>query len=230
MDIKAIYEKKYSHFAALPYYQQEFSFYGRQFEDLLNLIADQQCKSKSLVDLGCGFGMKTHIMKQYFGKTVGIDFVENIIAVNNLLSDDPNLTFKVSDLNNSQKSDEKFDYIIANGLSLFNEKSTDLCSVRLQQLIDQYGKETSTFIIWSFTNHSRTAPSGWYNHSREELNTWIGQLEQEQKVKTQIFYPYKKLRLRDKTVKEVLLSLYRYFRKRQYYFIIIQYGIQQSQG
>ena len=107
MDIKAIYEKKYSHFAALPYYQQEFSFYGRQFEDLLKLIADQQCKSKSLVDLGCGFGMKTHIMKQYFGKTVGIDFVENIVAVNNLLSDDPNLTFKVSDLNNSQKSDEK---------------------------------------------------------------------------------------------------------------------------
>ena len=171
MDIKAIYEKKYSHFAALPYYQQEFSFYGRQFEDLLKLIADQQCKSKSLVDLGCGFGMKTHIMKQYFGKTVGIDFVENIVAVNNLLSDDPNLTFKVSDLNNSQKSDEKFDYIIANGLSLFNEKNTDLCSIRLQQLIDHYGKETSTFIIWSFTNHSRTAPSGWYNHSREELNT-----------------------------------------------------------
>lgn len=230
MDIKAIYEKKYSHFAALPYYQQEFSFYGRQFEDLLKLIADQQCKSKSLVDLGCGFGMKTHIMKQYFGKTVGIDFVENIVAVNNLLSDDPNLTFKVSDLNNSQKSDEKFDYIIANGLSLFNEKNTDLCSIRLQQLIDHYGKETSTFIIWSFTNHSRTAPSGWYNHSREELNTWMGQLEQEQKVKAQIFYPYKKLRLRDKTVKEVLLSLYRYFRKRQYYFIIIQYGIQQSQG
>ena len=230
MDIKAIYEKKYSHFAALPYYQQEFSFYGRQFEDLLKLIADQQCKSKSLVDLGCGFGMKTHIMKQYFGKTVGIDFVENIVAVNNLLSDDPNLTFKVSDLNNSQKSDEKFDYIIANGLSLFNEKNTDLCSIRLQQLIDQYGKETSTFIIWSFTNHSRTAPSGWYNHSREELDTWMGQLEQEQKVKAQIFYPYKKLRLRDKTVKEVLLSLYRYFRKRQYYFIIIQYGIQQSQG
>ena len=207
MDIKAIYEKKYSHFAALPYYQQEFSFYGRQFEDLLKLIADQQCKSKSLVDLGCGFGMKTHIMKQYFGKTVGIDFVENIVAVNNLLSDDPNLTFKVSDLNNSQKSDEKFDYIIANGLSLFNEKNTDLCSIRLQQLIDHYGKETSTFIIWSFTNHSRTAPSGWYNHSREELNTWMGQLEQEQKVKAHIFYPYKKLRLRDKTVKEVLLSL-----------------------
>ncbi|MBK7010603.1 MAG: class I SAM-dependent methyltransferase [Saprospiraceae bacterium] len=205
-------------------------FYGRQFEDLLKIIADQQCKSKSLVDLGCGFGMKTHIMKQYFGRTVGIDFVENIIAVNNLLSDDPKLTFKVSDLNNSKESEEKFDYIIANGLSLFNEKNTDLCSNRLEQLVDQYGTETSTFIIWSFTNHSSTAPSGWYNHSKEELNTWLGQIEQKHNVKTQVFYPYKKLRLKNKSVKEMLLSLYRYFRKRQYYFIIIQYGIQQSKG
>ena len=230
MDIKAVYEKKYSHFAALPYYQQEFDFYGRQFEDLLKIIADQQCKSKSLVDLGCGFGMKTHIMKQYFGRTVGIDFVENIIVVNNLLSDDPKLTFKVSDLNNSKESEEKYDYIIAYGLSLFNEKNIDLCSNRLEQLVDQYGTETSTFIIWSFTNHSSTAPSGWYNHSKKELNTWLGQIEQKHNVKTQVFYPYKKLRLKNKSVKEMLLSFYRYFRKRQYYFIIIQYGIQQSKG
>jgi SAM-dependent methyltransferase len=230
MDIKAIYEKKYSHFAALPYYQQEFSFYGRQFEVLLKIIADQHCQSKSLVDLGCGFGMKTHIMKQYFDKAVGIDFVENIIAVNNLLSDDPKLTFKVSDLNNAQEIEEKFDYIIANGLSLFNEKNTDLCSSRLEQLIDQYGTETSTFIIWSFTDHSRTAPSGWYNHSKEELNTWMVHLEHKYNVKTHVFYPYKNLNLKDKPVKEMLLSLYRYFRKRQYYFIIIQYGIQQSKG
>lgn len=228
MDIKAVYENKYSHFAALPYYHQELSFYGNQFAEMLRITADKETSRKSLVDLGCGFGMKTHIMKQYFQRTVGVDFVENIIAVNNLLSDDPNLIFQIADLNHQQENQEKFDYIVANGLSLFNEKDPKICADHFLKLIKQYGKEKSTFIIWSFTDHSSTSPSGWYNHSRKELDDFTIQIQQGNSLRSQLFYPYKNLSLRGKSMKEVLLSLYRYFRKRQYYFIIIQNGIQQS--
>lgn len=141
MDIQAIYEDKYSSFAYLPYYQEEKQFYGYQFELFLAHLDDKNISKKSLIDLGCGFGMKSHIMKSYFDRVVGVDFAHNIIEVNTLLSSDRGLTFATVDLNKAESSDEKFDYIVANGLSLFNDADVKKCSDQLLRLIHLYGKK-----------------------------------------------------------------------------------------
>lgn len=225
MDIQAIYEEKYSSFASLPYYKMEEDFYGKQFESFINSIGVDDITSKNLIDLGCGFGMKSHIMKNYFAQVKGVDFASNIVEVNNLLTNDPQLTFEVVDLGNTNLSTEKFDFIIANGLSLFNSADSSLCTTHLQRLIKEFGKSKGVFVIWSFTDFSSTAPSGWYNHSMKELNQWILTLSADFGFDCQIYFPYKKIDFHAKSVSKTLLSIYRFFRKRQYYFISIKYEL-----
>lgn len=225
MDVQAIYEEKYSNFASLPYYSSEAEFYGQQFESFLNFTGEKDLNQKTLIDLGCGFGMKSHIMKKYFSRVKGVDFASNIIAVNNLLSNDPLLTFEVIDLSIPTISTEKFDFIVANGLSLFNSADLMACKSDLHRLIKSFGKSHGVFVIWSFTDFSSTAPSGWYNHSMKELNQWMLKLSADFGFTCQIHFPYKRFDFRSKSITKLLLSIYRYFRKRQYYFISIKYEL-----
>lgn len=223
MDIQAIYEDKYSSFASLPYYNAEKRFYGLQFKLFLEHLDDKNVAKKSLIDLGCGFGMKSHIMKSYFDRVLGVDFAHNIIEVNTLLSSDPGLTFATVDLNKAESTDKKFDYIVANGLSLFNDADIKKCSDHLMRMINLYGRKKGTFVIWSFSDFSGKAPSGWHNHTKRELSAWLSYLTAEHQMKCSIFYPYKKIGFSSGSLKEILIAIYRYFRKRQYYFISIQY-------
>ncbi|MBK8698073.1 MAG: class I SAM-dependent methyltransferase [Saprospiraceae bacterium] len=221
MDVLGIYNDKYSSFATLPYYRNEYDFFGHQLEKLFRYHSHINPASKKVIDLGCGFGMKTHILKQHCASVKGVDFIENIVKVNNLLSGDPNLSFEVMNLLQPLPGSETFDMAFAFGLSLFNTSNIEEYINQTIRLKARFVKPNGQLVLWSFTDFSGLSPSGWYNHTKPGLSKIKAALLEEHRLQTELFFPYRKMDKNDVTPGKLLKSLAKYIRPKQYYFTII---------
>ena len=213
------YKKKYSSFENLDCYKSEVDFFGYQFDCLIKHFKDTEFKRKSCLDVGCGFGLKTYFLSKSFKDVLGVDFIENIINVNNLLNDRSNLEFQTFDLNSDEFLTKKFDCVTAFGLSLLNVKDSQIYLQQINKLLD-LTFDNGSLIIWSFTDFGGKAQSGWYNHEKSEISQIVSELKGRYS-QARIFYPHDKVFLNSIFTLSGLKNFVRFFQKRKYYFLII---------
>lgn len=213
------YGNKYSSFKYLNCYGPEIEFFGYQFELLQKYIDGYDFNRLTCLDLGCGFGIKTYYLSQKFKQVVGADFIENIVNVNKLLNDNRNLEFIVYDFNSDSKLEEKFDCVTALGFSMLNIKDVSKYISNIEKIFE-LTNENGVLIIWSFSDFSGKAPSGWYNHSKNELNEIVSLLKKNYKH-VDLIYPYNKVALKDFFSIKGLKRIIRFFLRKKYYFLII---------
>jgi hypothetical protein len=221
MNKKEQYQSKYSDFDTLKLTARDRSFFLPQFEYLVK--SDKlNTKGKSAIDLGCGFATKTYLISDFFTHITGLDFIHNIVEVNKLLNLKPHLNFVCEDVEVDQKTSEKYDIALAFGLSTINQKNIDDYIKQVSIIQNKYLKQEGVIVIWSFTDFSGKANSGWYNHTNKELSELKKRLETTISNTATIIYPYREmgwfLGFNIKTLKRI----FRFFQKKQYYFLIIQ--------
>lgn len=131
---------------------------------------------KTMIDLGCGSGVKTAAFAQFFDTCTAVDLSPGAISKAKQLIKDDRIDFVCADLFTLDK--QKHDLITAFGFSYFNEESEDVLAAKIHKIMQFTGNEHATLIISSFTNFSGTAPSGWVMHSKEQLNDLLKKLKE----------------------------------------------------
>lgn len=189
---KEHYEKKYSNYKALPYFMHEYRKFFYRFKNVLSDLGIDTKKYNRMIDLGSAFGVKTYIMADFFTYAKGVDFIQNSISVSNLLNDKPNLEFQVQDVDHTILEDERFSFISALGLSVFNKKQISEIISNIEKVIHQYAEHSFVLLIGSETDFSGKAPSGWHYHTRSEINQLVGHFNSIG-YKAQLYFPHKKL-------------------------------------
>jgi len=163
-DIKKQYDSKYmdSNFRT-----REFELYQKYVKLLLEHLDKKSVEFDSLIDLGCGDGIKTQAIAQFFKTTLGIDLSRSGINQAQLMNKNHSIDFKCMDM--LDVVNEKFSCISAFGFSYFNTKDINELVYRIQGVYDQFAKPNSFLILSSFTDFSGDAPTGWVKHSEEEI-------------------------------------------------------------
>ncbi|MBK8626548.1 MAG: class I SAM-dependent methyltransferase [Saprospiraceae bacterium] len=213
------YEEKYASFRHINCYKNEIEFFGYQFDRLLQYIDFNKLQLSTCLDIGCGFGLKTYYLTNKFRKVVGADFVENIIRVNELLNDCKDLKFITYDFYSTVQFIEKFDCVTAFGFSILNVKDQSEYINKVEKLLANTN-EKGMLIIWSFSDFSGNEPTGWYNHTKDEINQLISKLDSKYS-QVRIFYPYNKVVCKSIFTTLGLKNFLRFFQSKKYYFLII---------
>ncbi|MDD5569687.1 MAG: class I SAM-dependent methyltransferase [Bacteroidales bacterium] len=187
-EVKEIYEKRYSNFTSLPAYSLEERKYKRIFNNIFTNFKIDVKKFPNYIDIGCGLGIKTYILSEYFEKTTGIDFSQNAINIAKLLNAKPNVEFEIADVKNLSSSDKKSDFITALGLSVLNVKDIEQIKKEILNIINLYAKNESYIIISSSTDFSGSVPVGWYYHSRKDLKKLVDSINTVENLKCKIYF------------------------------------------
>ena len=217
MGVREFYENKYCSFKSVTSYTAEKRFFGFQLECLEQKYGSLDFQKSSILDLGCGFGMKTYLLAEKAKHVVGVDFIPQVLEINKLLNDKSNLQFFFQDLTGKKDIEGKFDIVTAFGLSILNTPSKEKFLAFIDQITKGYLKERGKIVIWSSTDYSATDKNGWYNHSMEELNGIVGEIRNVMNCQVDIFRPYKHFTFKNFSLEYA----YRSLRSKQYYFIII---------
>ena len=69
-----------------------------------------------MLDIGCGSGEFTSILKDYYGKVIGMDVSDKMIEIAKKNYANRNIIFTKNECTNTQLSDNSIDYIFALGL------------------------------------------------------------------------------------------------------------------
>jgi len=222
---KQMYDKRYSSFQFLPSFNNEYKKIVKTFSNILNKYKISPASLHSYLDLGCGMGVKTYCLSSFFDVSKGVDISERAIQIASLLNDKPDLTFEVSDVNTSS-SVEKFDIITALGLSVLNVSNLDQYYKEVLLIQEKYLKNQGYLIIYSFTDYSGKALTGWYNHTRNELHALLKQMNNDT-ITCKLYFPHRNIHSYfGHGVDLFLAEIYRKLKskRRDYYFIIQKHG------
>ncbi|MFA6924937.1 MAG: class I SAM-dependent methyltransferase [Bacteroidales bacterium] len=222
-EVKEIYEKRYSNFTSLPAYYLEERKYKRIFNNIFTNFKVDIKKFPNYIDIGCGLGIKTYILSEYFEKSTGIDFSENAINIAKLLNAKPNVEFEVADVKNISSSENKFDFITAFGLSVLNVKDVEQIKNEILNIINLYAKKESYIVVSSSTDFSGSVPAGWYYHSRKGLKQLVDSINSIENLTCKIYFnhcDFKNYFLHG--FETFAIELYRllFSRKRDYYLVV----------
>jgi 2-polyprenyl-3-methyl-5-hydroxy-6-metoxy-1,4-benzoquinol methylase len=188
--VQQAYAESYASFKALPGFEQERKSLSHRFKFVLHCAQIQISSSGTYMDLGSGLGIKTRIIAENFGQSLGLDFVERCVAIANLLNDWPTLRFVQADA--TKPSGHRYDFVTAFGLSVFNVHDVQACATAIAAAARDHCKPGGTFLLYSFTDFSGQAPSGWVNHRKQDLETLVKAL-QSAGLQAQIVFPQRRL-------------------------------------
>lgn len=189
---KQEYDKRYSTFTFVPGYAYELSFINRAWK-VLNAQGVFRQAPRRAVDLGSGFGFKTYAMSKKIDQVTGIDISSNAILISNTLNDNPKLDFICTELE-AYDPGSKFDLVTAFGLSNFNVSDIAKLTHGIRETLAKLLDEKGTFILYSSTDFSGKAPSGWYYHTRKELKELLKTLSSEHPAcQVQLIFPHRNL-------------------------------------
>lgn len=186
--IQEFYERKYSDFEGLAGYSIEknkvrmwFSLLNRKGWINLNSLTDKTC-----IDLGCGFGLKSYALTDYFRFVSAIDFSTRAIEVANLLNSKPDrISFTCTD---SDSVTARFNFITAFGFSKFNTGNLTELSDNIRDACNQLLLPDGAMLLTSSTDFSGKSPSGWYYHSLKELDELLFRLNKD-KLQSRLLFP-----------------------------------------
>ncbi|MCE3294348.1 MAG: Methyltransferase domain [Crocinitomicaceae bacterium] len=214
------YEKRYSTFTFVPGYQYELAQVNR-FWRILNAAGVFRVNPKDALDLGSGFGFKTYALSKKIERVTGIDISSNAILISNTLNDNPNLEFICTELEayNPQK---QFDLVTAFGLSNFNVSDVRKLADEIHATVQQLVKSNGVFVLYSTTDFSGKAPSGWYYHSKSELKQVISLLKaKDPSYGIKLIFPHRSLvNYRKQGVRNFLFELFKLFSQRKKEYLI----------
>jgi SAM-dependent methyltransferase len=214
------YSKKYSSFKYLNCYESEVDFFGFQFKTLQKMLNEYDFSQLSCFDIGCGFGIKTYYISEIFERVIGADFIENIISVNNLLNDRNNLEFIPYDFTKNLILNEKFDCVTAFGFSILNTSDVTTFVKNVDKIMNLTNNK-GFLIIWSFSDFTSKSPSGWHNHSKNELKEIVSCLKKNY-PNVDLIFPHNKIIFEDFFSFAGFKRIIRVFLKKKYYFLIIK--------
>ena len=186
--VKGIYAETYASFLALPGFASERKFLRHRFELISKLAVKPLDASSSDLDLGCGLGIKTRILAEYLQDSHGVDFVDRCVQIASLLNDRPGLVFETMDA--TEKPENQFDVVTAFGLSVFNVSDPQQAAKAMVKSAQDFLTPKGWLLVYSFSDFSGKAPSGWYNHTRKELKTIVGILIRSG-LKAQLVFPHR---------------------------------------
>ena len=219
--VKGIYAETYASFLALPGFASERKFLRHRFELISKLAGKPLDASVTYLDLGCGLGIKTRILAEYFENSHGVDFVDRCIQIASMLNDRPGLVFETMDATDTPEN--QYGVVTAFGLSVFNVSEPQQAAKAMVKSAQDFLTSNGWLMVYSFSDFSGKAPSGWYNHTPAELKTTVGYLVQSG-LKARLIFPHRHLSnytgngLRH-LVAEVLKLV---SRKRRDYYIVIE--------
>ena len=105
--------------------QKEDLDFPYQITSYLNLFKNDKIKNKKILDIGCGYGRGTYIIKKYLpdNEVTGIDINQSFIDyAKNIYK---NVNYLQDDFNNTKLKPSTFDYIISNcSMHFFYNKDT----------------------------------------------------------------------------------------------------------
>ena len=185
---KQIYAESYASFNGLSGFALEKKFLRHRFQLLTKLFNLSIPTPSSYMDLGSGLGVKTRIMADFFTESVGVDFVERCIKVCKLLNDKPGLSFILADA--TQVTGHKYDFVSAFGLSVFNVHDSKACAEAIIKAGQDHCKPGGYLMVYSFTDFSGKAPTGWVNHTRKDL-AHVLELLGQAGLRPQIVFPHR---------------------------------------
>ena len=173
VEIKEQYESKY---VDSSFREREFELYQKYFKLLLQQLDMKFVEFNSLIDLGCGDGVKTQAMAQPFKTTLGIDLSSSGIDQAQRLNRNNSISFKC--MNMFDIENEKFTCVSALGFSYFNTKNVPELANRIEEVYTQLSTENTWMLLSSFTDFSGKAQTGWVKHTQEEINLICTKLTQ----------------------------------------------------
>ena len=190
-DVREVYDKRYASFSFFPGYRHEALTCTR----LLGVIQSKGFKFENseanLIDLGCGFGMKTHALARKFRQVTGLDISNNAIRVAELLNDTDNLHFVASDAKDFEVT-EPFSRITAFGYSGFNLPGVEDIVKHIEEIQAKFLDQKGMLVLYSRSDFSGKAPSGWYYHTRNELNLLVTSLRKTYpKSRVELIFPHR---------------------------------------
>lgn len=189
--VRQIYAETYASFLALPGFSSERKFLRHRLQLILGLARLKTPANGRYMDLGSGLGIKTRIVAEFFKTAVGLDYVERCVQICNLLNDLPGLKFVQADA--TKPFGEQFDFVTAFGLSVFNVHDPGVCAMSIQEAVRNYVKPGGVMMVYSFTDFSGKAPSGWVNHRKPDLDMILKGLNANG-MKARIIFPHKHLK------------------------------------
>jgi SAM-dependent methyltransferase len=176
MDTKEFYDNKYSDFKAIPGFQLEQSYCLRIIQWLKRTKNWPVKGENSYLDAGCGFGLKTAIFSQEFDHSTGIDNVERVIAICQLLnSSNEKLNFLQKDIEDTSLG--RYDFISAFGISYFNTNDIELLTERIVKTSRRLINDSGYMLIGTRSDLSGRSLSGWYYPTRKDLKEMKRQLK-----------------------------------------------------
>jgi hypothetical protein len=167
-DIKLFYDQKYSSFSSVPGFKQEGLYCNRIINWLKKISWWPKTDNLKYLDVGCGFGLKTYIFSSYFHISKGIDFIENVIKICNILNEDgTRIEFECKSI--EEISNEKYDFVTAFVISFFNTEDIKELAGKIEVSAQSLLSSNGQMLIGTRTNFLGTSTSGWYYLTRADI-------------------------------------------------------------
>lgn len=222
--VKEIYEQTYATKIKSPAaVKDEHLSTVIRFNNLLKKFQISIPTNANYIDIACGDGIKTNALSQYFNSSLGVDFSKNAIEYAQKTFGNNRLKFQELDLEKNSLN-EQFDLVTSFGNSLFNISDDKKISREIIKNYRAFATQKGTLILGSFTDFSGTAPSGWYNLTREQLNHIASAIKEQEDITCQLYFPHQDINnyLSGSilyTAKELQKLL---MQKRRYFYIVIK--------
>jgi len=155
------------YYAGKTFDQREYNLYTKYFRLLQKHTSLSTVPKKTLLDLGCGSGVKTMALASFFERTLAVDLSKSAIESANRISINPDIEFICEDVYELEK--QRFNVISALGFSLFNEEEPNTITERIVGITDAFLEPNGAVIFSSITDFSGKSVNGWVMHSEKQL-------------------------------------------------------------
>lgn len=136
-------------------------FLYKRIETILKVLDQDKAKCENVLDVGCGSGEFTIMLKNYAENVVGIDYSEDMINQAKSNNNANNVNFQFGDCNDINFENNNFDRIFALGLIDYVE-NIEKVIIELKRVLKKGGKLIVTipknptiFFIFRFFNGLR---------------------------------------------------------------------------
>lgn len=180
------YKDKYS--TTNNFNEREFQLYKKYLKIIIDKVPKVKDNLNSMLDLGCGSGIKTQAFATYFNTCTAIDFSPSAIELAIKLNQQKNLKFYQADINDIENDD--FSCITALGFSYFNVEDNKILVNRINEVFNKFTNDKGCLVISSFTDFSGNSESGWFKHSKDQLSNLKTQLN-DAGFNVEYIFPYK---------------------------------------
>lgn len=154
-------------YAGKAFDKREYNLYTKYFRLLQKSTRLSRVSGNTLLDLGCGHGVKTMAFASFFKHTLAVDLSESAIDSAKRINTNPNIDFVCEDVYQLEK--QQFDVISALGFSLFNEEDTDIITERILSITNEFLQPNGAVVFSSQTDFSGKSVNGWAMHSNTQL-------------------------------------------------------------